>query len=282
MGVVGGIAGGLLGGGLFGGGGDDSGGASVQAANTQVAAQREALDYLKEREAIPRQFSEGALRRLGGIYGLEGGEGSQQQMIESAMTSPLYKSIIGGRESGEEAILRNVAATGGLRSGNVQEALYDYNTQLENQALLEAYNQQVQGLSGLAGLPSMAPLIAQTTAGIGQTQAQGIVGAAQSRQAEQESNWNRIMGIAQLGMSAAGMFSDRRLKKNLKKVGKVKGYNWYTWDWNGVAEKMGLKGSCSGVLADEIYDEHKDAVFLKDLFLMVDYSKLGILEASNG
>ena len=83
-------------------------------------------------------------------------------------------------EALEEAIMRHASATGGLRSGNVQEAMYDYNTQLQNQALLQSYNQQLQGLQGLAGLPSYAPQIASGMAGVGQTLGQGVSGAGQT------------------------------------------------------------------------------------------------------
>jgi hypothetical protein len=186
--------------------GEEAAEASMYAADIQSQAQREALEYLKEREAIPRQFSESALKRLGGLYGLAGGVGSQQGLINKAMQSPLYGAIMGGQEAGEEAILRQAGATGGLRSGNVQEALYDYNTQLQNQALLEAYNQQLSGLTGLAGLPSYAPQIAQGMVGIGQTQAQGILGAAQAEQAAQQQGISNILGFGQLGLAGLGLF----------------------------------------------------------------------------
>ena len=256
------------------GAGEEAGEAGLAASQLQAQYQREALDYLKEREALPQAFREEALTGLGGLVGLEGGTGSQQELIDRAIQSPLYQSIMGGREFGEEAILRSAGATGGLRSGDVSANLYDYNTRLQNQALLESYNQQLQGLQGLAGLPSMAPQIAAGTAGIGQTLAQGQVGAAQAEQVGSQQFMSNVLGLGTLGVS---MFSDRRLKKNIKFFTTIKGFNWYEWDWNTVANKMGLEGSCSGVMADEIVDTHPEAVSLKDLFLFVDYSKIGVL-----
>ena len=261
-------------------GGVDMGAAdsATQAAAIQAAAQREALEYLKEREAIPQQFREGALTSLGGLYGLEGGEGDQQAMIERAMASPLYQSMIGGREAGEEAIMRSAAATGGLRSGGTQAAMYDYNTQLQNQALLESYNQQLSGLSGLAQLPSMAPQIASGITGIGTTQAAGVTAAAQAQQIAQQQQQANLMGLGQLGISLAGMFSDRRLKKDIKHIGEINGHKWYSFTWNGVAEKLGLSGNTYGCMADEVYEKAPGAVILKDGFMMVLYGTLGILE----
>jgi len=286
--------------------------ASIYGANLEAEAQREALAYLKEREELPRQFSEGALTRLGGLYGLEGGIGeplkSQEELIQDALASPLYGQLMGGQEAGEEAILRSASATGGLRSGNVQQNLYDYNVQLENRALLDSYNQQVadysqeiSGLQGMAGLPSNAVEIARqtsaigTTLGAGQTAAgaayaqgqiaagsayaQGQIAAGQAMQQGYQNIGSNTMGIADLGISAyaAGMFSDRRLKENIKKIGVYKGFNIYSWDWNVVANKMGLLGSTIGCMADEIYIEVKEAVSIKNMFMFVNYSKIGIL-----
>jgi len=160
------------------GGGDDAADASRDASNASVAAQREALAYLKEREAIPQQFREGALTQLGGLAGISGGTGSQQSLVNKARSSPLYASIMSGKNEGEASILRNAAATGGLRSGNVQGAMYNYNTDLQTQALLESYNKELSNLQGLAGLSNNTDNIASTMAGIGNTQAQGITAAA--------------------------------------------------------------------------------------------------------
>ena len=97
-------------------GASDAADTSIQASQTTAQSQREALDYLKEINAVPQQFKEGALKGLGGLYGLEGGTGSQQELIDKAISSPLYKAIMGGQKFGEEAILRNASMTGGFRS----------------------------------------------------------------------------------------------------------------------------------------------------------------------
>jgi hypothetical protein len=263
----------------LGGGGDEAAHAAMGAAGLQASYQKEALNYLKEVDALPRELREGSLKRLAGALGLEGGEGSQQELISRALRSPLYGAIMGGQEAGEEAILRSAAQTGGLRSGDAQHALYDYNVQLQNKALLESYNQQVQGLQGLASLPSLAPTIASQTNAIGQTLAQGHIGAAQAKQAGSQTGFNNLLGLGQLGVAAygAGMFSDRRLKKNIKYLFQEGPWRIYSWDWNTVAQKMGLTGSTIGCMADEVFPERPDAVTIKDCFLFVLYDKLGIL-----
>jgi hypothetical protein len=260
--------------------------ASTFAADIEARTQQEALDYLKEREAIPQQFREEALTQLGGLYGLEGGEGSQQELIDQAIGSPLYQSIMGGKEFGEDAIMRSAGMTGGLRSGNVQGNMYEYNTKLQNMALLESYNQQLQGLTGLAGIPSNTTQVAGMMSGIGATQAEGVYGAGMaeslgqvaSSQAKQTGTQNMIdnlLGFGELAMMQ--MYSDRRLKTNIKKIGEINGYNFYSFKWNSIANKMGLTGSTCGCMADEVFDIVSDAVFLKDNFMMVNYSMIGVL-----
>ena len=261
---------------------DKAADASLSAASMQANYQMEALEYLKERDKIPSEARDEALLRLQGLYG-EGGQGEQRELIQTAMDSPLYKSLMAGREFGEEAILRNASATGGLRSGNVQSALYDYNVQLRNNALLTAYNDQIRGIGGLAGLNTNENMISEQMAGIGTTLAQGQVASAQAKQQGTQNAINTVMGFGNLGVNAygAGMFSDRRLKKNITLIGKSKGWNIYSWEWNVVAQKMGLKGRTIGCMADEVYNARPDAVFLDHLFMMIDYSKIGLLEPYN-
>ena len=171
--------------------------AAERAGMTQAAAQMEMLDYLKEINAKPQEYKEAALTELAGLYGADGGA-NQQALIDRAKASPLYQQIMGGQKAGEEAIMRNAAQTGGLRSGNVQSAMYDYNTQLQNQALTQTYGQQLQGLQGLAGLFTNEQQIGQTMANIGKTQAQGIMGQAQAQTQGTENMLNLGLGVAGL------------------------------------------------------------------------------------
>lgn len=197
--------------------------------------------------------------------------GKMEEFITRAQMSPLYQSIMGGQELGEEAIMRNAAATGGLRSGNVQGNMYDYITQLQNQALLSSYNEQLQGLSGMAGLQTNQNAIAQQMGNIGQTYAQGQTAAA-TAQNQGVTNWlNTGLGIGGLIMA-----SDIRLKKNIKKIGKVNEFNFYSFDWNSIANKLGLTGSTCGCMAHEVYDVMPEAIVLRNDFMWINYSMIGV------
>jgi len=187
---------------------------------------------------------------------------------------------MGGREAGEEAIARNAAATGGLRSGNTQDAFYKYNAQLENKALLDSYSQaeadrlnersyDTNILQGLAQLPSYAPQIAQGTANIGNTLSQGLIGGVQSDIAAQNAGMNQLMGLGQLGAAGAMAFSDMRLKENIKLIDSKNGVNLYSWDWNDEAANVGLYGSSTGFMAHEIYEIRPELIGFKEGYITI-------------
>ncbi|MEO9497712.1 MAG: tail fiber domain-containing protein [Vibrio splendidus] len=207
--------------------------ASQSAADTSAQYQQQALDYLKQSQEPLLEAQKFGLSGLMDYYG-----GNQQGVVDAAMESPYYTSML---TQGEEAVLRNAAATGGLRGGNVQSALTTNNQNVLNSAI----GQQLGGLQTLSGFQPNTAGVANLTSGIGNTLAQGQLGAAQ---AEQQGIGNLI----NLGTSVAGMFSDENLKDDVKKVGIVNGYNWYSWTWNSIAEGLGLKGESQGVLAQEV------------------------------
>lgn len=265
-------------------------------AGTAAASQQAARDYLIHQDALPTSLREGALNSLGGLYG---GSGS---ITDRAMASPLYQAAV---QQGENAVLRNASATGGLRSGSTSENL----AQVNQNALISAYNDQINGLQGLASLPSNANNIAGYTAGIGNTlgqgqvaasqnyanywgqgaqaitdannaaaqaMSQGQIAAAQNKAQGAQNSANNTMGLVGLGLTAASFFSDRRLKSNIEFTGTEKGIRKYKWTWNELARKLGLAGAAYGVMADEVEESHPDSVSIQDGYLIVDYDKLGV------
>lgn len=234
---------------MFGGGGGSSGNAANDAANIQAASQQEALDYLKEQNALPTEYRDQALTSLMGTYT---GDPTANPMYQAQMANINQM----GQQATEASMAQN-AATGGLRGGNQQQAFQDIAIQqnlAQNNALAGAYGQQMSGLQGMAQLPTNANQIAQMTAGIGNTQAQGIMANAQNQQSANQAGMGNMMGLANLGMRAYDMFSDKRLKDNLVKTGGTSHHdiNKYSWTWNEEAEKLGLHGDDSGYLAQEI------------------------------
>lgn len=244
--------------------GEKSADAARKASNIAAAGQLAGLEYLQEREALPMQFRDKAMTQLSQLYGLEeGGE----EVLAGLQQSPIYSAIMGGLPAAEEAILRQQSATGGLRSGDAQSALAENVQNLQNQALFSS----LQGLQGFAGAPSNAGQIAQAMGQIGQTQAAGITGAAQAEQAGMGQLANLGLGIGSLAV-----FSDIRLKENIKPVGELNGHKWYTWDWNDNANDLGFYGKGEGVMAHEVAQYMPDAIGTAEDYLIVDYSKIGV------
>jgi len=236
--------------------------AAREGAGIAAAGQRDALEYLKQTEALPQELREGALTTLGGLYGLGG---NPQEALAKITGSPAYTNTLATRAAGEEAILRNAAATGGLRSGNANEALAGFNIDLQNQA----FNNGLVGLQGLAQLPSNANTIASSMAGIGQTLGQGEVAAGQAIQA------GRGLALSSV-INGAKSFSDIRLKDNVKPAGTRNGHHWYTWQWSKEANELGLFGEDEGVMAHEIAGTMPEAIKVQNGYLTVDYAALGV------
>lgn len=235
--------GGMLGG-MFGGGGDDTSTAATDAASIQAQYQQDALDYLKQQEALPTEIRDQALKQMQGFYFTPEG---QQQMIDRVQSNPMYQQQL---KAGEEATLRTSSATGGLRGGGSIADVANY----QNQLLSQGVNQQLAGLQGLAGMPSNANQIASMTAGIGQTLGQGQIAAAQNQQMGNQAGFGNMMGLANLGLQAYGAFSDERLKENKVKIGETSnpGISKYSWTWNDKAKDLGMSGDDSGYIAQEV------------------------------
>ena len=110
-----------------------------------------------------------ALQAQMGALGLAGPE-AQQAYVSQQEQSPIFQALAG---QGEEAILQNASATGGLRGGNVQGALAQFRPALLNQFLEQQYGrlggmtalgQQSAagvGTSGMQSAGSIADLLAQ-------------------------------------------------------------------------------------------------------------------------
>jgi len=112
------------------------------------------------------QAGPGALQGMQGLAGLRG-NAEQQAAIEQIKQGAQFQELA---RQGEQGILQNASATGGLRGGNVQAALGQFRPALLNQLIEAQYGK-------LAGLTSLGSSSAQNLLGIGQASAAGV-GAA--------------------------------------------------------------------------------------------------------
>jgi len=121
-----------------------AGAAQTQATDQSMAEQRRQFDAI---QAMFRPYVEaggGALARQLDLTGVSGPE-AQQRAIQAIEMGPEFAAMT---RQGEEAILQNAAATGGLRGGNVQASLAKFRPEV----LSSLINQQYQRLGGLTQL----------------------------------------------------------------------------------------------------------------------------------
>jgi hypothetical protein len=177
--------------------------AAEQAGQTQAAAsqagideQRRQFDSLVQLMSPYVQAGTGAMQQQQALIGLQGPE-AQQQAISGFEQSPLFQSM---QQQGENAILQNASATGGLRGGNVQAALGQFRPQLLNQLIEQQYGR-------LGGLAAMGQASAAGQAGAGMqsagnvgnllaNQAQATAGGQMARGGMQRQVFGDILGLA--------------------------------------------------------------------------------------
>jgi hypothetical protein len=180
------IAGALIGAAASIGGGLLASSASKHAANKAAAAgtasdaaaiaeQRRQFDTTDAQEKPFRDFGTSALGPYGDLLGLNGPD-AQAVAIAAQKDSPLYQSLF---ENGNNTILADASATGGLRGGNTEHDLAGFG----RDTLASVIETQLNRLSGAASLGQNA--VAQTGA-FGANEADAISrlmqdqGAAQS------------------------------------------------------------------------------------------------------
>jgi hypothetical protein len=125
-----------------------------------------------------------------------------------------------------QGITGNAAARGLLRSGSTAKALTKYGTELNQQF----YNNYLQNLGSLAGIGNQAGDL--------------LVGAGSGESKERP----RTAGMIASGIGKVlGIFSDRRLKEDIEKVGEfTDGLGVYEFRYKDGTERF------RGVMADEV------------------------------
>lgn len=136
-------------------GGNKQAKATKEAARLQYDATMAGIGESKRQFDITRQdyapyqaLGTSAIMPLRDLVGVNGAD-AQQQLIDQLKGGPLYTSLI---NSGEEGLLANASATGGLRGGNTEEALARFRGDTLNSVIAN----QLAQYSGLVGIGSGA------------------------------------------------------------------------------------------------------------------------------
>jgi len=258
---------------------EDAAKAAKRGAAATAAGQQSAIDYLQQQGKLPNELREGALKGLGGLYGLQGGDaGYGQKLTDLSMQSPIYKAMAGQIDQSlmddQDQAGASASQRGLLGSGVLADALAKYRARAgvdKSNALSSVYQQNLGGVTGMSNLQGYQGDIANLIAGKGATVGQGITGSEQTRQAGYQQNVNTALDV---GGKVASAFSDIRLKSNVRYVGKLAGHEWYSWTWNDVAAKLGLSGNGEGVMAHLVEKYAPHAIGENSGFMTVDYNAL--------
>lgn len=126
-------------------------GASDRATAAATAGNQAGIDEMKRQfnsmQELLAPYTQAGANALGGMGDLSGANGPEAQAAAYAQiqSSPGFQAQL---QQGENSILQNASATGGLRGGNIQGALAQFSPQLLNSFI----NQQYSQLGGLAGM----------------------------------------------------------------------------------------------------------------------------------
>lgn len=254
----------------------DAAGAQTAASQAGIEEQRRQFDMVRELLKPYVEAGTPALQQQQALIGLQGQE-AQQQAISALEQGAGFQARV---RQGEEALLQRASATGGLRGGNIQAALAQFRPQMLQQEIETQYGR-------LGGLTSLGQ---QSAAGVGtagmQTGARvaglyGDIGAAQA--GKELAQGQAMAGIFNMPAQFLGMqygakvgppgfgniFSDRRLKRNITKIGtRPDGLGVYEFEyvWGG--------GRQIGLMAQEVQGVYPDAVGEAGGYLTVNYSKV--------
>lgn len=204
--IVGGTS--LIGGAVQSKAAKKAGQAQVEAADLGAAEQRAAREEMRRLLEPYTQVGVPALQAQMAAVGLSGPE-AQAEYVAQQEASPIFQALA---RQGEQAMLQQASATGGLRGGNIQGALAQYRPALLNQFLEQQYGR-------LGGLTTLGQ---QSAAGVGTAGMQtatsiadllGQAGAARAGAAlGQGQAWGNVLSLPalfaglQYGRTGQGLF----------------------------------------------------------------------------
>jgi len=148
-----------------------------------------------------------AIGQQGNLVGLNGAP-QQQSAIDQLKASPLYQSLF---NNGQNTILANASATGGLRGGDTQGSLYNLGTD----TLAQLIQMQLGNLGGISQLgaqtgsdlgrfgASNTASIQSMLGGMGSANASGILANQGAANANTNSNNSMVSGL--FGQGGAGL-----------------------------------------------------------------------------
>lgn len=145
---------------------DSAAQAQGDASAAQISESRRQFNAIQDLLNPYTQAGTGALTAQQNLLGLNGTD-EQQKAIGAISGSPQMAALL---QQGENAILQNASATGGLRGGTTQAALAQFRPQLLSQLIQQQY-------SNLGGITSIGQNAAAGVGNAGQNSSNQIINA---------------------------------------------------------------------------------------------------------
>jgi len=206
----------------------------------------------------------------------------QAEIAAEQMAGMGYSSALQGRGmQNQEALNAYNAAMGGRRLGS-QESMADYTTGMDTrrQGIQEALLARQTPINEMSAFRTGSQVGMPQFQAYGQQQFTGgpdYAGAAQRQGAYDMAGYNADVaqqnamygGLAGLGAAGITAFSDKRLKKNIERIGtSIMGFPVYAFDyiWGGDRQ--------IGVMAQDVVKVMPDAISTVDGYMAVDYGMI--------
>ena len=184
--------------------------AAKKAAGQQAASAQQGIDEQRRQfdalQVLMKPYvgtGTTALGQQAALIGVSGPE-AQQTAINALQQGPEFNALV---QQGENAILQNAAATGGLRGGNVQGALAQFRPQVLSQLIEQQYGR-------LGGLSTMGQNAAAGVGTAGMQTGQNISnllaqqGSAQSGATLASANaWGNALGSIGMGLGRGAAYT---------------------------------------------------------------------------
>ncbi len=260
-------------------------------ATTQYTPEQQAL--FNQQQQFDGKFNDIALRQTDNIGDMLSKPFDYSPGEHEAWASDLYEKVNGDTNAAQIGQMEQKLANQGLQPGTaayddaLRNVMYSQN-KARNSMALDSYNQGFQTdltkrnqpinettalMSG--GQVSQPQFGATPTTGVNGTDVAGLINSNYQARLNQANATNG--GLMGLGSTILGgfMMSDRRSKKNISEVGKLKdGTKIYSYEYK---EKFGGKPGLMhlGVMAGEAQRKHPDAVVTgDDGYKRVSYNKI--------
>lgn len=250
-----------------------------------------------------------AIAQLMGL--LTGSVSGLQQSGTAAGLSSTLDEIMAGDQFGGLVDERTRNATGALSSVGLSRsgALVDSAVGIPAELALELENQLYGRNAATAGMETdISRMIAQLLGQSGAATAGGITGSAEaeaggilgeqgyllSQQQQQDQNQNDALGLigtgigysvggpvgGAIGGGIGGLFSDPRLKENIRVEGKIGPLDLVRWDWIPEVPEIVSRCKTIGFMSPQVKEHYPDLVSEYGGFDVINYK--GLMERLNG